>query len=30
MKKRVFIIHDWEGVPESNLFPLMKSELKII
>lgn len=27
-KKRVFIIHGWEAVPESNWFPWLKEELK--
>jgi uncharacterized protein len=27
MKKRVFIIHGWEGTPDSNWFPWLKSEL---
>lgn len=28
MPKRVFIIHGWEGRPESNWFPWLKSELE--
>lgn len=28
MKKRVFIIHGWEGTPESNWFPWLKRELE--
>lgn len=28
MKKRVFIIHGWEGTPDSNWFPWLKSELE--
>lgn len=27
MKKRVFIIHGWEGAPDSNWFPWLKKEL---
>ncbi len=27
-KKRVFIIHGWEGTPQSNWFPWLKSELE--
>jgi len=27
-KKRVFIIHGWEGTPESNWFPWLKKELE--
>lgn len=29
MKKRVFIIHGWEGTPDSNWFPWLKKELEI-
>lgn len=28
MKKKVFIIHGWEGKPDSNWFPWMKTELE--
>jgi uncharacterized protein len=28
MKKRAFIIHGWEGSPDSNWFPWMKNELE--
>lgn len=28
MKKRVFIIHGWDGTPESNWFPWLKKELE--
>ncbi len=28
-KKRVFIIHGWEGTPESNWFPWLKKELEM-
>jgi uncharacterized protein len=28
MKKRVFIIHGWEGTPDSNWFPWLKGELE--
>ena len=28
MKKRVFIIHGWEGYPEENWFPWLKKELE--
>jgi predicted alpha/beta hydrolase family esterase len=28
MKKRVFIIHGWEGTPDSNWFPWIKEELE--
>jgi uncharacterized protein len=28
MPKRVFIIHGWEGAPESNWFPWLKKELE--
>lgn len=28
MPKRVFIIHGWEGSPDSNWFPWLKNELK--
>ncbi|MEK7662386.1 MAG: alpha/beta fold hydrolase [Patescibacteria group bacterium] len=28
MKKRVFIVHGWDGVPESNWFPWLKKELE--
>jgi hypothetical protein len=27
-KKRVFVIHGWEGTPDSNWFPWLKSQLK--
>jgi predicted alpha/beta hydrolase family esterase len=28
MKKRVFLIHGWEGFPENNWFPWLKSKLE--
>ena len=28
MQKRVFIIHGWEGTPDSNWFPWLKNELE--
>ena len=29
MKKRVFIIHGWEGFPEEGWFPWLKKELEL-